>query len=331
MIFADKLTQLRKKAGWSQEELANQIGVSRQAVSKWEGAQSIPDLDKIVKLSTMFGVSVDYLLKDEIEEIGEISMNEATDDFTYRKVSLNEAYDFIQVKKETAQPIAYAIFLCIISPICLILLGAVSEMPHSRISENMAGGLGVIILLILVAIAVAVFISCGSKTARFEYLENEIFETEYGVSGMVKECRQQEKEAYTRKNIIGTMLCILSVIPLFSGIIFKEDDDLFMVCMLCIMLVLIGIGVIFFVKAGIVWSSYEKLLQEGEYSKRRKERRSMNSAITTAYWLSIVALYLGVSFLSEQWKLTWIIFAVAGVWYPAMIAILNAFNDKKRK
>ena len=68
MIFADKLIALRKKAGWSQEELAQQLNVSRQSVSKWEGAQSVPDLDKIVQLSRVFGVSTDYLLKDELEE-----------------------------------------------------------------------------------------------------------------------------------------------------------------------------------------------------------------------------------------------------------------------
>ena len=68
MIFADKLISLRKRAGWSQEELANQLDVTRQSVSKWEGAQSIPDLDKIVQLSRLFGVTTDYLLKDELEE-----------------------------------------------------------------------------------------------------------------------------------------------------------------------------------------------------------------------------------------------------------------------
>ena len=67
MIFADKLIALRKKAGWSQEELAQQLNVSRQSVSKWEGAQSVPDLDKIVQLSRVFGVSTDYLLKDTIK------------------------------------------------------------------------------------------------------------------------------------------------------------------------------------------------------------------------------------------------------------------------
>ena len=61
MILADKIIALRKKAGWSQEELAGQLGVSRQSVSKWEGAQSIPDMDKLLQLSRIFGVSTDYL------------------------------------------------------------------------------------------------------------------------------------------------------------------------------------------------------------------------------------------------------------------------------
>ncbi len=65
MIFADKLISLRKKSGWSQEELAEKLGVTRQSVSKWEGAQSVPDIDKILQLSRLFGVTTDYLLKDE--------------------------------------------------------------------------------------------------------------------------------------------------------------------------------------------------------------------------------------------------------------------------
>ena len=67
MILADKIINERKKNGWSQEELAEKLNVSRQAVSKWEGAQSIPDLQRIVAMAELFGVSTDYLLKDEIE------------------------------------------------------------------------------------------------------------------------------------------------------------------------------------------------------------------------------------------------------------------------
>ena len=66
MILADKIIQLRKKNGWSQEELAEKLNVTRQSVSKWESAQSIPDLQKILQLSQIFEVSTDYLLKDEL-------------------------------------------------------------------------------------------------------------------------------------------------------------------------------------------------------------------------------------------------------------------------
>ena len=68
MILAEKIALLRRQNGWSQEELADQLNVSRQAVSKWEGGTSIPDLDKILKLSALFEVSTDYLLKDELEQ-----------------------------------------------------------------------------------------------------------------------------------------------------------------------------------------------------------------------------------------------------------------------
>ena len=60
MILADKIIELRKKNGWSQEELAEKLGVSRQAVSKWEGAQSVPDIQRILEMSRLFGVSTDY-------------------------------------------------------------------------------------------------------------------------------------------------------------------------------------------------------------------------------------------------------------------------------
>ena len=60
MIIADKIVSLRKRAGWSQEELAEKLGVTRQSVSKWEGAQSVPDMDKVVSMSRLFGVTTDY-------------------------------------------------------------------------------------------------------------------------------------------------------------------------------------------------------------------------------------------------------------------------------
>ena len=67
MLLSEKIMSLRKRNGWSQEELAQQLGVSRQSVSKWESMASMPDIQKIMAMSELFGVSTDYLLKDEME------------------------------------------------------------------------------------------------------------------------------------------------------------------------------------------------------------------------------------------------------------------------
>lgn len=75
MKLGEKLYQLRKSKGMSQEQLAAQIKVSRQAISKWELCESIPDTDNIIQLSNLFGVSTDYLLKDELNNISENPSN----------------------------------------------------------------------------------------------------------------------------------------------------------------------------------------------------------------------------------------------------------------
>ena len=326
MIFADKLILLRKKAGWSQEELADQMNVTRRSVSKWEGAQSVPDLEKMLRLSELFGVSTDYLLKDEIEEAEHIDSSDDTP--SLRRVSMEEANAFLSVKLRTAKTIAYAAFLCIVSPIALLILGAISESTVGVLNENIAGGIGMIVLIILVAIAAVMFISSGSKTAPFAYLEKEKFETEYGVSGMVKERKAQYKDLHTKHNIAGACLCVTALIPLFVGAIIDADNDLFLTIMLSLSFLIAGVGVICFIKTGIIWASYEKLLQEGEYSKENKEKPSLSSAIYTAYWVIAAAVYLGYSLSSNNWGQSWIIWVVAGVIFPAVIAITNAFEKK---
>ena len=328
MIFADKLILLRKKAGWSQEELADQMNVTRQSVSKWEGAQSVPDLEKMLRLSELFGVSTDYLLKDEIEEAEHIDLFDDTP--LLRRVSMEEANAFLSVKLRTAKTIAYAAFFCIVSPIALLILSAISESTAGVLNENIANGIGKIVLIILVAIAAVMFISSGSKTAPFAYLEKEKFETEYGVSGMVKERKAQYKDLHTKHNIVGTCLCVTALIPLFIGAIINADSDLFLIIMLSLSFLIAGVGVICFIKTGIIWASYEKLLQEGEYSKENKEKPSLSSAIYTAYWVIAAAVYLGYSLSSNNWGQSWIIWVVAGVIFPAVIAITNAFEKKSK-
>lgn len=68
MKLAEKLFELRKEKGWSQEKLAEKINVSRQSISKWESGQVLPEIEKIIELSKIFQVTTDYLLLDENSE-----------------------------------------------------------------------------------------------------------------------------------------------------------------------------------------------------------------------------------------------------------------------
>lgn len=79
MIFADKLIKLRKQQGMSQGQLADRLGVTRQSVSKWESGASMPELSKMIAISEMYHVSMDYLVKDYLEEDRKIESNTKAD------------------------------------------------------------------------------------------------------------------------------------------------------------------------------------------------------------------------------------------------------------
>lgn len=331
MILADKIIQLRKKSGWSQEELAQQLNVTRQSVSKWESGQSVPDLERVLQMSRLFGVSTDYLLKDELEEIQTaLPTDSEPEEAEMRRVSMEEANAFLTVKERVTMPCAWAVFLCILSPVCLILLGAGAEMGYLPISEDVAAGMGIIILLLLVAAAVAVFISCGVKTAPYEYLEKEEFETEYGVTGMVQRRKDQFRERYTRGCIVGTVLCILSPVPLMVGAVLGLDD-FGSAAMVCLLLLCVGLGVVSFIRVCTPWDSMETLLQEGDYSRMAKRRNRKYGWIAPVYWLAVTALFLGLGFRTENWGELVFIWPVAGVLFAVLAIVMDRFAKEKEE
>ena len=331
MILADKITELRKKTGWSQEELAEKLNVSRQSVSKWEGAQSIPDIDKILQMSKIFGVTTDYLLKDEMGEVEYLPEGgDAETEPAYRKVSLQEAHEFLAVKEHNSVKIAFGVMLCILSPVLMIFLGGSWEYGMVSFSENQAGMAGMIVLLLMIALAVAIFITCGMKSAQYEFLEKEIIETEYGVTGMVKERRAAFQERYTRSNVLGVCLCILSMVPLFVTVMLSSGDFGYVLAV-CAMLVFIAIGVFVMVKAGIIWGSYNMLLEAGDYSRDKKRRQGgILGAVSTAYWVLVVAVFLVLGFARNAWASCWIVWPVAALIYAAWKVVAEAVIYRKK-
>ena len=329
MLLADKIIHLRKKAGWSQEELASQLNVTRQSVSKWESAQSVPDMDKVLQMSRLFGVTTDFLLKDELEEE---EFAESTMDAPLRRVSLEQASAYLALRRAAAPKMALATFLCIVSPIALLLLAAMSEISRFGISENAAAGIGLCVLLVLVAIAVALFISCGTKAEAFAFLEKQPFETEYGVSGIVKERRQAFSVAYIRLNIAGTVLCILSAVPLFAALCLNAADVVY-VAAVCLLLLIAGVGCFLFVYGGTIRGAMDQLLEEGDYTRQQKSHRSIKGAVSAVYWLLVTAIFLWYTFSPSgngQAQYSWFIWAIAGVLYAAVLAVVRLIEGRRK-
>lgn len=334
MILADKITDLRKKNGWSQEELANQLGVSRQAVSKWESASSIPDLDKIVKMSIIFGVSTDYLLKDSLEErrdteeilecnTAELGMD---DEKGIRMISMETANVYLDLLRNISSRIALGVSLCILSPIMLIGLTGVSDKKEGMIlSAEAAVGIGMTILLLMVAVAVAVFIIYGRKIEIYDFLEKEPIELAYGVKGLVEKEKLGYEAVHSRKLVLGIVLCILSAVPIMVLAV-SDKNEMLTILGVNLCLILVSIGVYLLVSTGIVYGGFQRLLEEGDYTRSQKIENKRNDVIGKIYWCSATAIYLGWSFITMEWEKTWIVWPIAGVFYGAVVGISSVIR-----
>ena len=155
---------------------------------------------------------------------------------------------------------ALATALCVLSPVSLLALCALSEYNLFDISENFAAGVGLCILLALVAVAVVLFMQCGAAVKPYEFLEKEPIDTEYGVTGLVRERRDAFAAHYNRANTIGTVLCILAAVPLFAAMMCNAD--LLAALSVCLLMVLVACGVYAFVWAGTVHDAMDQLLEE---------------------------------------------------------------------
>ena len=110
-------------------------------------------------------------------------------------------------------------------------------------------------------------------------------------------------------------------------VFFGEKDSAYAVSV-GILLILVAIGCLLIVHCSIIWGGYQILLQEGEYTVENKTENQKNEHVAAIYWGSVVALYLAVSFLTNLWQKTWIVWPVAGVAYGVVLAVVRVMRKK---
>ena len=329
MILADKIIDLRKKNGWSQEELAEKLDVSRQSISKWESAQSVPDMGRIVKLSQLFGVSTDYLLKDELERPEPVESQ--TGESAARPVTMEEANSFLAVREENAKRVSLGVLLCVLCPIPVLLLLGTGKYAALGLNEARAAAISCSLLFLMVGAAVALFVVSGLRGRRFAWLREEPIDTLYGVDGMVKERKERFHPSFVLQLTLGIVLCVLCVLPVFVALFaFGEDAEAPMVAASAVLLAMIGVGVMLIVRSSMVMGGYRVLLEEGGYSRGEKEQSKFFGPFAGVYWLAVTAVFLLVSFLTGRWDLSWIIWPVAALGHAIVFGVVRAMRRKEQ-
>ena len=327
MLLAEKILELRKQNGWSQEELAEKVGVSRQSISKWESAQSVPDLDKILVLSRIFGVSTDYLLKDEQEQLD--TVEDSYEMCNIKTVTMEQASDFIARSRKNAHMTAVATVLCILSPLMLLYLAALST--SGGISEGAAVALGMGCLLVMVAAAVVIFIFTDGQMREYKFLETEDFRLSYDVKGLAQSTLKKGQNAYMAAVCTGVGLCIISPLPLIISSVLGMPDK-HIVVMVDVLLAIVALAVFLFISASGEKIACEKLLQQGDYTREEKRAANKIGTVSGIYWTFTAAVYLGISFITDRWDMSWIVWPVAAVLYVVVHSIARMIflknNDK---
>ncbi|HOR18123.1 MAG TPA: helix-turn-helix transcriptional regulator [Bacilli bacterium] len=321
MILADKIIELRKQNNWSQEELAEKLGVSRQAISKWESAQSIPDLERILAMSHLFGVSTDYLIKDEIES-RVIQEEKEESGSPLRRLSMEEANAFLKVKLQSAKSIAFGVWLCIMAAIPPILFAIWNE-------QAFAEPLGIIISAFIVAGAVTIFLLNGFKLKPFQWMEKEPFETAYGIDGMVKERLQNFMPKFMVRIVVGVVLCIVAIATFVASDFLPQLIQIEQNVIVAIGLAIVAIAVYLFVSGSTVRGAFLRLLQEDDYHPDKKVLNKKIEPIAGVYWIVTTAIYLAYSFITMKWEYSWIVWPVAGILFGALYIILELIYGKK--
>ena len=244
-------------------------------------------------------------------------INESDRMRSIKKVSMEEANGFLNMKKKQAKTIANAVFMCIISPVILILLAGLAENGVFSLTENVAAGIGLVFLLGMIAAAVYMFIISGIQGKSMEYVESEDIEIGDSIHEMVKQKNELYTSVFAKGLASGVVLCIFAVIPLIIAAL-METPDYICCAFTSLLLLIVAVGVNMILKVSIVKASYDALLQEGEFSKEEKKAKRKMETLSGIYWCIITAIYLGWSFFTKQWDITWIVWPVAGLLYAAI-------------
>lgn len=322
MILADKIIKLRKQLGWSQEELAEKMNVSRQSVSKWESTNSIPDLNKVIKLAEIFDVSTDFLLKDEVE-VSDSPIEGKEPGLV--QISLEEALQYVENKIQVTSLITKGVILSLCSVIPLFFFLALAETGRLNITGDIAAALGIVSILLMVSVGVSFFIRTNQFQSDVETIENEPFELTYGVHSVIQEKLKDYRSTYNLRLSLGIFMFIISFVPLMIASIFYQGSDITYM-MLIVLFIIIAAGISIISPVSAKYDAYNNILKDSTLENEKSKRTKRAEKLAAFYWPLLVAIFLGWSLWTMDWGTTWIIWPVGAVLFAALVGLMELFD-----
>ncbi|WP_438647706.1 helix-turn-helix domain-containing protein [Romboutsia sp.] len=245
MEFGEKLLALRKKEGLSQEALAEKLNTSRQAISKWENGQGFPETEKLLKISNIFNVSVDYLLKSSVEEKQD-----------------NEGY---YVSREVADGFLsneQAIYKNVLIGLSVIVWAYIPYLLLKNSTE-----IYITIIAIMVAIGVAFFIKGIMLEDNYKMLKKQVLIFDENVLRDLRDKYDIIKNKYRLLTGVGVcLICSGLVIVFFLKEGFILENNIIVYKAVCTFLISIGIFISGYF--GSIIEAYELLVKNEEYTSK---------------------------------------------------------------
>lgn len=298
MAFSDNLQFLRTRQGQTQEQLAEVLEVSRQSVSKWESAQSYPEMDTILRICDLYQVDLDTLLRGSVED----SLVEDT-----------AQYD--RFMTGFAKRIAFSVGGIIAA------VGLCGLMETQGVSELLTGAF----LLLVISIATVVIVASG--------LQHDNFRKQYPV--ITDFYTEKEKQAFRQRFIwfiaggVGAILFGVALLLMFF-FVFPEEEPYESYAVSGFLLIVAG-AMISFVYAGITEDKYKiwKYNRDNNPTPEAKKRLGLINTSCAALMTLSAAVYVGLGLALDQWRTAWWIFAVAGILCGVVSIVLNPYKDEE--
>ena len=305
MSFAENLQFLRKQKEITQEQLAEQLEVSRQSVSKWESGISYPEMEKLLQICSMFHCNMDTLMQ------GDVSRSFATDSY---------GYDSFQNLFSKMIALGVALILTGIS--------VMSFLCGFGLNEEYASA----VFFAFVIIAVMIFVVMGMQHEQFrrKYPVIEDFYTE------------EEKDAgyrkFTVRIAVGVATILIGVLFfLVAGSMTEEGVTVFgrvqeqtEEILTGVFMLILAAGVALLVYGSIQKDKYniENYNKEGNPSPEKKKKDSLIGMLCGCIFLAATAIYLVWSFMMDSWAVSWIVFAVAGLLCGIVALVVSGGRDE---